>query len=216
MDPAGELLSSPSASVPRRGRSSSQPSPFSPSAEGGGGPGDDAARRSTRARVVSSRMAVVSEADLAAAAAARLDALEADEGIAADDAGGAASDDEFVPDEDDDDMGVPAAGAGRRRGPPPPRRRRGDGIAGTTRGARAERRGPKPLLQLVEEAGLGRGEGPDWVTAAMGPPTSAAPRRWCAVCGYLAKYTCVRCRARYCGRRCGTVHAETRCLKMVG
>ena len=58
---------------------------------------------------------------------------------------------------------------------------------------------------------------PNWVSAAVGPPFASSGRRpWCSICGAPGGYACVRCRARFCGRRCGGVHAETRCLKMVG
>ena len=203
-------------------------------------------RRSGRARVVSSRFgAVVSDAERAAATAARLDALEADDDVAAGGAYGlddADDDDEFVPsDEEAAEAGGAGAGAGaglRIGGPsnPAAAARAAAAAARKTRAARAAdatttRRaggGPRTYAGLLEEAGLGGGgeegagggggaAGPNWVTAAVGPPVASSGRRpWCSICGLPGGYACVRCRARFCGRRCGGVHAETRCLKMVG
>ena len=69
----------------------------------------------------------------------------------------------------------------------------------------------------LEEAELERlPEGaPSYLTAAVGPPTTAAPRKFCSVCGDVSSYTCTRCGSRYCGRRCHAVHTETRCLKFL-
>jgi hypothetical protein len=69
----------------------------------------------------------------------------------------------------------------------------------------------------LEEAELERlPEGaPSYLTAAVGPPTTAAPRKFCSVCGDVSTYTCTRCGSRYCGRRCHAVHTETRCLKFL-
>ena len=201
---------------------------------------DGPARRSGRARVVSQRVAVVTADALAAATAARLAALEADDGgdaAAAAAEGVASDDDEFVPDDadfgDDDsdaeDGGRPTKKARAPAGPRPlvpgaplPRSRLGRGGGGRaggatkTRAARAEKRGPKPLADILEEDGLTRGcvPPPHWVSASLGPAPTP-PRWWCSMCGLPAKYTCPRCRSRTCGRRCGAAHAETRCLKFV-
>mmetsp|Transcript_11816 Transcript_11816/g.24090 ORF Transcript_11816/g.24090 Transcript_11816/m.24090 type:complete len:231 (+) Transcript_11816:41-733(+) len=43
---------------------------------------------------------------------------------------------------------------------------------------------------------------------------SAKPRRkLCSICGFEGPYACVRCGWRFCSRRCGGLHEETRCLK---
>lgn len=47
------------------------------------------------------------------------------------------------------------------------------------------------LEQLPEGA-------PSYLTAAVGPPRTAAPRKFCSVCGDLSSYTCTRCGSRYC------------------
>jgi hypothetical protein len=69
----------------------------------------------------------------------------------------------------------------------------------------------------LEEAGLELlPEGvPSYLTAAVGPPRIAAPRKFCSVCGDMSAYTCTRCGSRYCSRRCHAVHTETRCLKFI-
>ena len=278
----------------------------------------DGTRRSGRARVISSKVAVVSEAELAAAAAARLDALEADDDAAAAAlaaaAGGAGGGGEggsdaedFVPDDDewdvssedfsdeDDEEGgggeggggggggarggeagtsaaaAAAVAAGRRSDAPPKKKKKGGSkqqqstkrprtpkfgartggaAAGAgfslkkkTRAAAAAeaaagaggsgsgggRLSAKPFAQLLEEANLpsrpppsigskskAEPERPHWLSAAMPPPRAAARRHWCSICGFPAPYSCPRCKARFCCRRCGGVHSETRCLKMVG
>eukprot|EP00897_Mesotaenium_endlicherianum_P007188 jgi/Mesen1/6498/ME000332S05505 len=56
---------------------------------------------------------------------------------------------------------------------------------------------------------------PSYLTAAVGPPSAAASRQFCSVCGFSAPYTCTRCGARFCSCKCRTVHADTRCLKFV-
>lgn len=196
---------------------------------------DRPTRKSGRARVVSTRFgAVVSHAERAAAAAARLDALEADDdadvgygGLDQDE------DDDFVPSDEEDGRAGRAPSASpatelRIGGPsnPAAAARAAAAAARKTRAARAaaasSRRttGPRSFATLLEEARLdedGGGGGPHWLSAAVGPPlTAAAPRAWCSICGHPGEYSCVRCRARFCGRKCGVVHAETRCLKMVG
>lgn len=52
----------------------------------------------------------------------------------------------------------------------------------------------------VEEAELERlPEGaPSYLTAVVGPPRTAAPRKFCSVCGDFSTYTCTRCGSRYC------------------
>ena len=43
---------------------------------------------------------------------------------------------------------------------------------------------------------------------------SKYPRRFfCSVCGFEFKYTCIRCGEKFCSKRCGLIHKETRCLK---
>uniref|UniRef100_A0A915IG60 HIT-type domain-containing protein n=1 Tax=Romanomermis culicivorax TaxID=13658 RepID=A0A915IG60_ROMCU len=48
---------------------------------------------------------------------------------------------------------------------------------------------------------------------AQAPPSLLPARHFCAVCGFLSVYTCVRCGARYCSLKCLAVHKDTRCLK---
>ncbi|CAN0385701.1 unnamed protein product [Lampetra fluviatilis] len=54
--------------------------------------------------------------------------------------------------------------------------------------------------------------GPSYVTVGV-PPSPRPPRRFCAVCGFPAAYTCVSCGARCCCVHCLAVHHDTRCLK---
>ncbi|KAL3273007.1 hypothetical protein HHI36_014463 [Cryptolaemus montrouzieri] len=43
--------------------------------------------------------------------------------------------------------------------------------------------------------------------------TDFVARKFCNVCGFFSKYTCVTCGIRYCSIRCMHIHQETRCLK---
>lgn len=162
-------------------------------------------RASTRTRAVPKALARVDAAGRRAAAAARLDALEADNAAAAEGGGGDDSD-EYV------DEVIEMAGSG----PVGVARRKKAGKR-TTRGAAAERKGPKPLTALLAEAGLeSLPPGvPSYLTAEMGPPRLCSPLKLCSVCGFAARFTCPRCGARYCSRPCVSVHADTRCLRFV-
>ena len=74
--------------------------------------------------------------------------------------------------------GAGPAGAKRKRG-----------AKRTTRGAVAERKGPKPLSALLEEARLELLPPgvPSYLRAAVGPPRAALQRRkFCSVCGFQA------------------------------
>ena len=64
--------------------------------------------------------------------------------------------------------------------------RKAKGAKRTTRGNAAGRRGPKPLSQLLVEAGLEQlaASDPSYLTAEMGPPRFEAPRKYCSVCGF--------------------------------
>lgn len=50
------------------------------------------------------------------------------------------------------------------------------------------------------------------VAATLSVSRKEKSRHFCAVCGYLGDYSCVRCGARSCSLRCQTSHQETRCL----
>ena len=53
---------------------------------------------------------------------------------------------------------------------------------------------------------------PNFLT--MTADESRYPRRFfCCVCGFLSKYTCIRCGERFCSKKCGVLHKETQCLK---
>eukprot|EP00887_Chlorella_sp_A99_P002483 scaffold10.g2483.t1 len=165
-------------------------------------------RRSTRTRKVSERMAVVDELERRQALAKRLEALEEDTHREEDFAAGS-DDEEFVLRESDGD--------GKKR------KKKGgalrvDGGMRKTRGMlEARARGPRTFRDWLEEAELDRlpPDEPSYLTAGVGPPRTAAPRKFCSVCGDFSGYTCTRCGSRYCTLRCQTVHSETRCLKFM-
>jgi zinc finger HIT domain-containing protein 1 len=71
------------------------------------------------------------------------------------------------------------------------RPKKAKGAKRTTRGQLAERKGPKPLSQLIEEARLDLllPSDPSYLRAEQGPPQFEAPRRYCSVCGFTS--TCV-------------------------
>uniref|UniRef100_A0A914CF70 HIT-type domain-containing protein n=1 Tax=Acrobeloides nanus TaxID=290746 RepID=A0A914CF70_9BILA len=48
---------------------------------------------------------------------------------------------------------------------------------------------------------------------AAAPPSNLPQRKFCAVCGFHSKYTCIRCGSRYCSIPCRDTHNDTRCLK---
>lgn len=80
-----------------------------------------------------------------------------------------------------------------------------------------ERGGPRTLARMLEEAAEQQpgGAAPGLMTSAPAPSARFSARRFCGVCGFAAPYTCSRCGARYCCRRCYGIHSETRCLKFM-
>jgi len=78
-------------------------------------------------------------------------------------------------------------------------------------------RGPRTFARMLEEAELDRlpRGTPSLLTAAPAPSSRFSARRFCGVCGFSAPFTCPRCGARYCCRRCLGIHTETRCLKFI-
>ncbi|EGZ30627.1 hypothetical protein PHYSODRAFT_476336 [Phytophthora sojae] len=134
---------------------------------------------------------------------ARLDALEADNfGEDADEGDGTQDGDEAYVDEEEGGAGTAASG----REPVRKKRR----VAASSK----KKWKVKSLAQLVfEELGNGdNAEGPNYLTAAVGPPTHP-PRRFCCVCGFFANYNCRRCGSRYCSVGCGDQHKESGCMK---
>ena len=169
-----------------------------PDAAGGDGP----TRASTRVRKVAKAMARVDDDVRKQAVAARLEALECDNAAA--EPGDDDSDDYVAADDMEGASRVcPQPGvvkhAAHSLSPPPPtpgitsRPKKAKGAKRTTRGQLAERKGPKPLSQLLEEARLDLlpPSDPSYLRAEQGPPQFEAPRRYCSVCGFTS--TCVLC-----------------------
>lgn len=174
-------------------------------ADSGGG------RRNTRSRKVSQRMAVVDESTRQQAVQARLDALEADNNEAQDPFGlGDDDDDEFMLASDgDEEMEL----GGKRK------RKQAGGGKRKTRAMRADTNSkvPKTFAKLLEDSGIESAPAgvPTYLTAAVGPGSTCAARKFCTVCGFESPYTCSRCGSRFCSKRCYVVHTETRCLKFI-
>jgi zinc finger HIT domain-containing protein 1 len=51
------------------------------------------------------------------------------------------------------------------------------------------------------------------VSKAAPTTSTAPPRRFCEMCGYWGRVSCVKCGVRICGLECSKAHEETRCLK---
>eukprot|EP00762_Andalucia_godoyi_P003072 ANDGO_01072.mRNA.1 hypothetical protein len=45
------------------------------------------------------------------------------------------------------------------------------------------------------------------------PSARGTVKKYCSVCGFGGKYTCVECGERFCSLECRNAHKETRCLK---
>lgn len=70
----------------------------------------------------------------------------------------------------------------------------------------------KSLEKMIMEQGYYDDNNPNYVNIAAGP-SKLPMRHFCSVCGYLGKYSCVRCGSRFCSIRCNENHKETRCLQ---
>ncbi|MEW5302413.1 MAG: hypothetical protein WDW38_002435 [Sanguina aurantia] len=177
-----------------------------PQKQGGGGSG----RRTLRDRKVSSRMGVVDDNARKQAAQARLDSLDNDnEAPEATVAAAGEDDDEYAEESEDDD---PDANASKRS-------KAKKGLTGAKRKLKG---GPKDgsfksFARILDEAALDQFPAgfPTYLTAAVGPSTATAPRKFCSICGTFSEYTCARCGQKYCCRKCYKVHVETRCQKFI-
>lgn len=105
--------------------------------------------------------------------------------------------------QDDDSVAIGAEEGNRQRGRP----RKG----GRTK-EYYRQRFRKNFSQLLEEDSAANPDPPNYLSGQASPSTKPK-RNFCAVCGFLSKYTCVICGARYCSLRCQETHEETRCLK---
>ncbi|KAK1431412.1 hypothetical protein QVD17_07871 [Tagetes erecta] len=166
-------------------------------------------RMSTRARKVAPKMAaaLASTDNRTQAILARLEALENDNPGA-----------EIVePNDDDDDA---AAASLDEDDDLVFHKKHPKGTKRKTRQAKAletAKKAPRTFLELLHDANLESlpPHVPTYLRAAVGPPSSTCRRHFCTVCGFSAKYTCVRCGMRFCAVRCQTIHNDTRCLKFV-
>jgi len=186
----------------------------------GAGDASGAARKSGRARKISAALRRVDALTREEVAAARLDAFECDDPREGGARGGGASrgegdgsegsDEEFVFNEfaRDGEAQVQKAGPGQK------------GKKRTTRGAVETRKAmaARTFHAMLERSGAERVPSgvPTYLTQAAGPSRTSAARKFCSVCGFVAPYGCARCGMRFCSKKCAGVHAETRCLKMVG
>ena len=175
----------------------------------GGGGGGGGERKSARARKISKALRRVDAAARAEAAAARLNSFESDVAFVPGTAGEAhESDDEFTVNENARDGEAVIVKGKKKAG-----KRATRGVVENRRAAAA-----RTFNALLEQSFIDRAPSdvPTYLTAAAGPSTSSAPRKFCSVCGFVAPYGCARCGMRFCSKKCSAVHAETRCLKMVG
>ncbi|KAF9597493.1 hypothetical protein IFM89_019020 [Coptis chinensis] len=162
-------------------------------------------RTSSRTRKLANKMAAAlsSTDNRTQAALARLEALENDN--AAPEPLEAYDDDEASLDDDDDQVYTKKQSKNAKR---------------KTRQAKAlenVKKAPRTFMELLQEANLEAlpPNVPSYLRAAVGPPSSTSRRHFCAVCGFTANYTCVRCGMRFCSPRCQVIHNDTRCLKFV-
>jgi hypothetical protein len=100
--------------------------------------------------------------------------------------------------------GGPASGVGAAAGA---------GAGGSGSGAFAGGRRPT-CEQVLVQLGVPSQEPPTFVTA-QAPASRLPARSLCAVCGFTAPQSCVKCGTRVCGSKCLATHTETRCLKFV-
>eukprot|EP00201_Polytomella_parva_P000033 CAMPEP_0175039554 /NCGR_PEP_ID=MMETSP0052_2-20121109/663_1 /TAXON_ID=51329 ORGANISM="Polytomella parva, Strain SAG 63-3" /NCGR_SAMPLE_ID=MMETSP0052_2 /ASSEMBLY_ACC=CAM_ASM_000194 /LENGTH=171 /DNA_ID=CAMNT_0016301449 /DNA_START=81 /DNA_END=597 /DNA_ORIENTATION=- len=119
-------------------------------------------RRSLRERKFSQKVSVVDDSTKAQVAQARLDALENDR-EEKEQFGGESEDDEFVLEDDEEEE---VTGKRRRRGRQALKPKKFRSVLSS------DRRGPKTLARLLEEANLSTAPGNiNYLTAAAGPPT---------------------------------------------
>ncbi|CAM6127903.1 unnamed protein product [Calypogeia fissa] len=173
-------------------------------------------RSSKRAKKIGVKVgAVLADPNVRAQAARdRLEALESDhiapEPIDLDD-----DDDDASPDEDD---GAEDAFRPKTKKVAKKSTRRKTRRAEAMERSEISKKAPRTFLNLIQEANIEESlpaNVPTYLRAAVGPPSSAARRHFCSVCGYLAPYTCTKCGTKFCSSRCKMVHDDTRCLKFM-
>lgn len=75
-----------------------------------------------------------------------------------------------------------------------------------------QRKGVRSLEEILANSPTPEGGAPSHAGAQTKAPKILAPKRLCSVCGFKAPYSCSRCGARFCCRKCNATHQETRCL----
>ena len=68
------------------------------------------------------------------------------------------------------------------------------------------------LKKIIKEERLEESPGLNFVSIKL-PKSNYPPRKFCSVCNKFSKYTCTRCGARYCDKRCWNMHKEIQCIK---
>jgi len=168
-------------------------------------------RVSQRKRQVAEGLRRVDDDTRKLVAAARLEALENDRAPLQE--GGGDESDEYVVssgvESEEEEPALRMPGAKAKKKEKVVKRKTRHHPTGTSSRAR---QGAKPFALLLEEADVGHVDRPTYVTAAA-PASVLPPRAFCSVCGFTSGYSCVRCGARFCSRRCHVVHADTRCMK---
>eukprot|EP00241_Pyramimonas_parkeae_P007856 CAMPEP_0114241938 /NCGR_PEP_ID=MMETSP0058-20121206/9898_1 /TAXON_ID=36894 /ORGANISM="Pyramimonas parkeae, CCMP726" /LENGTH=178 /DNA_ID=CAMNT_0001354495 /DNA_START=136 /DNA_END=672 /DNA_ORIENTATION=+ len=163
-------------------------------------------RSSKRKRQVAQGLRKVDSETRKQVAAARLDALENDNMVEQVDE----DSDDYVVSSDEDEEEPAFRQPGKKGLSKPGVKKR------KTRHANSHTRTKtKPFQTLLEEADLeSMPVGSfNYLTAAAPPPKAYPPRFFCSICGFISPYTCTRCGARFCSKKCNHVHSETRCMK---
>ncbi|CAA6660623.1 unnamed protein product [Spirodela intermedia] len=158
-------------------------------------PGGPLRRMSSRIRRVAPKMvaALASSDNREQAALARLEALESDNAFA-----------EVMEVSSEEDDSLDGDGQAHMQ------RRQSKNMKRKTRQGKAmenAKRAPRTFIEILHDANL--------EALPRHVPTYLRAPYFCAVCGFAACYTCVRCGARFCSCRCQVIHNETRCLKFI-
>lgn len=175
-------------------------------------PRPPAASRPTRKRQKAGRLKQLDASVIRDARARRLEALENDNYAQQREAEMLQGEDEYRPGlNSDEEIAVKKRKSKKRR----VRRSRagnGNAVSEVTGIARFNK---SVATVLEEEDGMQLPPGMVALSSIVARPSRSAERRFCSICGYQSKYTCLTCAARYCSIPCDQVHQETRCLKFM-